>query len=79
MSETQFDTIVKALGGVNETARAIGRTPSQVCQWRQRHGQFPAEVFFALRAALRGTGLADAAREVCRFDDVPRRRKRKAG
>lgn len=73
-SKSSFELIIEALGGVSKTARAIDRSPSQICQWRQRYGQFPSEVYFIVRRALKRQGL-NCPRGAFRFDDVRKRSK----
>ena len=69
-NQSDFEFIVDALGGVFETARAIGRRPTQICQWRKRYGRFPAETYFIVQAALKRAGYKTCPRDAFRFDEV---------
>ena len=51
-----FDHAVEILGGTTATARALSRTPSQVCQWRTRTGRFPSQLFPKIKNALKCEG-----------------------
>lgn len=71
MSSTEFDAIIDDLGGLKATARALGRSSAQICQWRARYGQFPADMYLVLLAALqrkRARAPMDRALAVCRFE-----------
>ena len=56
-----FDEAVAALGGTNKAARAIGKRPSQICQWRKRDRAFPADLYFVVSDALEVEGYAAPA------------------
>jgi len=62
-----FDAAVAMLGGTGKAARAIGKRPSQVCQWRNRYGQFPADLYYIVQRALKREGCA-ATRELFTFE-----------
>jgi len=52
-----FDRAVEILGGTTATARALARAPSDVCHWRTRGAQFPAQVFVKVKKALEREGF----------------------
>lgn len=64
-----FEQVIDVLGGTSKAAIAAGRTPSQVCQWRERHGTFPAELWPRLRDALAKRGY-EAPESLFRFECV---------
>lgn len=66
-AQAVFNRIVDDLGGVTQTARVTGRSPSQICQYRSRYGQFPAGLFFCLKEALTRSGHR-CPRVAFRFD-----------
>ena len=48
-----FDQVITALGGTGAAAEALGRNPSQICQWRAKDQRFPAEMFFVVQKAAK--------------------------
>jgi DNA-binding transcriptional regulator YdaS (Cro superfamily) len=52
-----FDHAVEILGGTTATARVLSRSPSDVCHWRTRGAQFPAQVFPKVLKALKREGF----------------------
>jgi DNA-binding transcriptional regulator YdaS (Cro superfamily) len=78
MSVSLYDQIVAALGGTGKAAKALGRRPSEICQWRSRDRRFPAEMYFTVQDALKPLRRkkknrvplpAELPRELFRFDD----------
>jgi hypothetical protein len=62
-----YEAAVKALGGTAKAARALKTTPQTICQWRTRHGAFPADQYFKVQGVLAREGF-EALRDVFTFE-----------
>lgn len=57
---TRFETVIRTLGGTNETARLVGKSASHVCNWRRFRGKIPAKYYLIIQEALADQGFTPA-------------------
>lgn len=49
---TEFEDVIRVLGGVVEVSKIVHRSRSAVCNWRNNGARFPASHFPQIQAAL---------------------------
>jgi hypothetical protein len=49
---SDFDDVLKVLGGSTRVGEIVGQSSSAVCVWRRARGQFPAKYYWYLKCAL---------------------------
>jgi len=64
-----YQSAIKILGGTAEAARALKTSQTQICQWRTRHGAFPAAHYLRVQNALAVRGY-EASTAVFTFEPV---------
>jgi hypothetical protein len=47
-----YDDAIEALGGTSKAARLLGRSPQEICQYRERYQAFPMDLFFRVGKRL---------------------------
>jgi len=61
-SVVTYETAIVALGGTAKAARALGKTQTQICKWRVKHGAFPADLYRKVQRELERRGYVAADR-----------------